>query len=325
MPHQENQQGRTGDSDVANSGTPRSEGNGRQKPDRLPFRRQKRGLLSNFFHTAVKAFDLRALLPFLVILAGSLYVTLSGTSGVSAGAATLLTACLGALSFLLISIHNNLRSQSKSSLQERFEILEDKAWELRESEERYRTLAEAFGDILVMRNREGRITYCNDAFAEILDMTSDELLGKGELPDQLMNQFSQAEWVAGSREIVVENARGRFWYQWLDLDLRDDIDGGGRLSVARDITAFKHSRQLDEDARRKAEEASNAKSRFLAMASHEMRTPLNGIIGMSKLLANTDLSLEQKNYTSALTSSGENLLGLIEGMLDLTMIEAGQI
>ncbi len=325
MPHQQIQQGRTGDSDVATSGTPRSAGNGRQKPAGLPFRRQKRGLLSNIIHTALKAFDLRALLPFLVILAGSLYVTFSGVNGFSAGMATLLTACFGSLSFLVVASRMNLLHRGKSSLQERFEILEDKAWELRESEERYRTLAEAFGDILVMRNREGRINYCNDAFAEILDTTRDELLGKGELPDQLTNQFSHAERVAGSREIVIENARGRFWYQWLDLDLRDDVDGGGgRLSVARDITAFKHSQQLDEDARRKAEEASNAKSRFLAMASHEMRTPLNGIIGMSKLLANTDLSLEQKNYNSALTSSGENLLGLIEGMLDLTMIEAGR-
>ena len=186
-------------------------------------------------------------------------------------------------------------------------------------------MAEAFGDILVMRDRDGRVTYCNDAFAKILETKKQDLLDHGTLPPNLLEQLANISPATASVEIVLENSGGKFWFQWHDLDVRDAKTGGtARLSVARDVTAFKQSSQIEEEARRKAEEASQTKSRFLAMASHEMRTPLNGIIGMSKLLANTKLSPEQQNYTTALTSSGENLLGLIESMLDLTMIEAGR-
>lgn len=86
------------------------------------------------------------------------------------------------------------------------------------------------------------------------------------------------------------------------------------------------SRELDahlNDARIKAEAANHAKTRFLAIASHEMRTPLNGILGMSKLLDDTSLSLEQKNYNQAIKASGDALFSFIEDMLDITRIETG--
>ena len=78
-------------------------------------------------------------------------------------------------------------------------------------------------------------------------------------------------------------------------------------------------------ARERAEAANEAKSRFLANVSHEVRTPLNGILGMAELLSSTPLDAEQKTYVAAIRSSGGALASLIDEILDFAKIEAGKI
>lgn len=78
------------------------------------------------------------------------------------------------------------------------------------------------------------------------------------------------------------------------------------------------------EARDRAEAASQAKSRFLATVSHEVRTPLNGILGMADLLTATSIDDEQKSYLEAIRASGQSLQSLIEDLLDLSRIEAGR-
>ena len=78
-------------------------------------------------------------------------------------------------------------------------------------------------------------------------------------------------------------------------------------------------------ARDRAEAANEAKSRFLATVSHEVRTPLNGILGMAELLAGTPLDAEQATYVAAIRSSGSALTSLIDEILDFSKIEAGRL
>ena len=78
-------------------------------------------------------------------------------------------------------------------------------------------------------------------------------------------------------------------------------------------------------ARNRAEAANEAKTRFLANVTHEVRTPLNGILGMAELLVATRLDAEQDTYVAAIRSSGAALASLIEEILDFSKIEAGKV
>ncbi|WP_246192119.1 hybrid sensor histidine kinase/response regulator [Pseudoxanthomonas sangjuensis] len=83
--------------------------------------------------------------------------------------------------------------------------------------------------------------------------------------------------------------------------------------------------QLAEHKRELAEQASLAKTRFLATLGHEVRTPMTGVLGMSELLLGTDLDEKQRGYTAAIQGAGKHLLRLVNDALDLARIEAGKL
>lgn len=78
-------------------------------------------------------------------------------------------------------------------------------------------------------------------------------------------------------------------------------------------------------AREASEAANKAKSEFLAVMTHELRTPMNGVLGMLQLMQTTDLSEEQNEYVETALSSGDHLLGLINDILDFSKIEQGSL
>lgn len=80
-----------------------------------------------------------------------------------------------------------------------------------------------------------------------------------------------------------------------------------------------------EAARDRANAANDAKSNFLGVISHELRTPMNGVLGAAQLLSATRLETTQREYLSIIRNSGDNLLNLLNDILDMTKIEAGKM
>jgi len=101
----------------------------------------------------------------------------------------------------------------------------------------------------------------------------------------------------------------------------------GGLVVALLVLPFyvAHLKSFVDKARKQAEEANKAKGRFLANVSHEMRTPLNGVIAMADILRETSLNESQREITETLSNSAQLLLVQIEDVLDMAKIEAGRV
>lgn len=95
--------------------------------------------------------------------------------------------------------------------------------------------------------------------------------------------------------------------------------------ITKDITDSKIREEELEAAKQKAEDAASSQERFLASMSHDMRTPLNGVVGMINLMEQTSLSAEQKEYMEAMKVSSYNLRVLINDILDVSKIQAGKL
>jgi PAS domain S-box-containing protein len=207
------------------------------------------------------------------------------------------------------------------------EALADRNWELQEAEQRARSLFESQGDLIVVRDASGAITFVNDTYCELARQPRSALIGS-RFTFTVLEQGESALEPDGTRihDQKIAGPLGLRWIAWREGLIRNDSGQPAEMQcVGRDVTDRTETERALAEARDQADAANRAKSRFLAMASHEIRTPLNGIIGMSGLLLDTPLTPEQMTYARAVKTSGDALLSLIEELLDYSKIEAGKI
>lgn len=152
-------------------------------------------------------------------------------------------------------------------------------------------------------------------------------MGKNEVPIELYSLVRRdGDKLLG--EIYTPNAfGGEGAYLWgVAAPLKNESGRIiGAVECMRNITERKTAEQELERAKAAAEAATHAKSDFLARMSHEIRTPMNAILGMTELIADTQLDYDQTDYVETLHSSSEMLLSIINDILDFSKIEANQI
>ncbi len=198
--------------------------------------------------------------------------------------------------------------------------------ELRESEERYRRLVDMSPEPIVVHH-SGKVLYVNAACVKVIGASRPE-----ELVGQPITTFVHPDFHAlidqRLRRLYQESQTTEFVEcRFLKLDGQPlDVNMGSVLTVYegkmavqtvfQDITARKQMEQELLTAKEAAEEATRAKSEFLARMSHEIRTPMNAIIGLSQLALQTELTVKQEDYVSKTLASARNLLGIINDILE---------
>lgn len=187
-----------------------------------------------------------------------------------------------------------------------------------------------------LKDPDGRFILVNKRLCEIFELPREAILGKSneELADEGIGQeldTQEREVLKTAKAVEVKNALSfnnqdtiysSFLFPVLDKDSGKAISVGALIV---DMTEREHTEQAIRQARDDAEKASAAKSNFLANTSHEIRTPLNGLIGMSDLLLRTRLNADQASMVSAIKSSGDALLAVINDILDISKITAGKM
>ena len=183
----------------------------------------------------------------------------------------------------------------------------------------------------------GKFLQVNDKFCEILGYPADELVKHTfrdlTHPEDLgqnigvVNRVMRGEIDSFAHEKRFIHRSGR--YVWVHLTSTVVRDRVGQpkyyVSMIDDITWRKRAERDLIDAKEAAISASRMKSAFLANMSHEIRTPMNGIIGMTDLVLSTPLTDEQREHLETVKTSADALLSLINGILDLSKVEAGKL
>ena len=117
-------------------------------------------------------------------------------------------------------------------------------------------------------------------------------------------------------------------WKWFHAASRPELQENGDIlweGLIMDVTDRKQAEQELARAKQNAEDLAHAKTRFLANMSHEIRTPLHAIIGLNRLILQSELNPVQRDYLQKIQMSSENLLGIVNNILDFSKIESGNL
>ena len=227
------------------------------------------------------------------------------------------------------SIHEDDRDR-------RIQELEAEVKAMRNAEARYRGIIENMELGIMEVDSEERVVRAHPRFCDIVGYSEAELFGK-KASALLLDEEAQANMDAvtasrnagdsGLYEVPIRTKQGELKWLLISGVPIHTPDGAiiGSMGIHYDITERKQDEQRMVQAMLDAEAARQTEREFLARISHEIRTPMTAILGMTRLLGDTPLSGEQRTLWKAMLEGGEVLKQLLDGVLNLTRLDAGRM
>jgi len=208
------------------------------------------------------------------------------------------------------------------------------------AEDQIRTLGKAIEQgpsSIVITNEKGDIEFVNNQFTSFTQYTLEDVKGRkprifnpGHLSEMDYTNLWETFQKGNTWKGEVDNRKKdkSTYLEELTISALKKIDGSvcNYIIISNDITEKKQMLNELVSAKEKAEESDRLKSAFLANMSHEIRTPLNSIIGFSELMLEPDFETKQQvEFAQMINTSGYNMLSIINDLMDISKIEAGQV
>ncbi len=241
----------------------------------------------------------------------------------------------GSHRWMLINSQSILFEGEEAQLFWQFDITERKKSEklIEANELRLKQIFEASPVAIgITRESDSTIRYANSKYSSLLGYTHEEILGhkaaqmwaRHEDREKFLKLFKEFGFVDQMEAIGLHKDGHEIWVSisWKPFEYEGDPC---HLFWIYDISQQKRNETALSAAKEQAEAATRAKSNFLATMSHEIRTPLNGVLGIAQLLNKTHLDHEQQQFVDTILNSGNSLLSIVNDVLDVSKIEAGNI
>ncbi len=199
----------------------------------------------------------------------------------------------------------------------------------------FKTLTERSSDfVLVISGNDLSILDANPSICEALGYAKEDMLQKkfSDLdsnfsPIESLESFLHKIKEHGSQKIETDLQRkdGTTLPAYLNFSFSSTSQGLKLIAIGHDLTERRKMNAIMQMEKEKALELADFKTQFLARMSHDIRTPLNSIIGMTDVLQESKIDEDQQRYLSTISTAGQGLLDLVNDILDITKIEAGEI
>jgi PAS domain S-box-containing protein len=205
--------------------------------------------------------------------------------------------------------------------------IERMARSMHRADANYRGIVEDQFDLICRYLPDGRLTFVNGAYCRFYSAKRSDLIGRqfAGMASGTPLPWADNPSVQTYEQEILSNGKTT-WLQWAVREIRDSENKVAEYqAVGHDITARKTTEHALHRAKDAAENANRAKGEFLAIVSHEIRTPISGVLGFADILNETPLTEDQREFVQLIQKSGETLLLLINDLLDIEKIEAGKI